>query len=77
MPRDIESFRKLATLGQHLIDLHLLKASRLEVAPTALRHRFEGEGDAVVSTLRYVGGHILCCYFLNFVKFYVKIEKNG
>ena len=58
LPRDIESFRKLATLGQHLIDLHLLKASRSEVAPTALRHRFEGEGDAVVSTLRYVGGHV-------------------
>ena len=58
LPTDIEHFRKLAALGQNLIDWHLLKASRPEVAPTAPQHRFEGEGEAVVSRVRYEGGHI-------------------
>ena len=62
LPRDLEYFRKLAALGQNLIDWHLLNASRPEVAPTARaglpRHRFEGEGDAVVSKVRYAGGHV-------------------
>ena len=62
LPSDIEYFRKLAALGQNLIDCHLLNASRPEVAPTARagrpRHRFEGEGDAVVSKVRYAGGHV-------------------
>ena len=58
LPKDIEYFRKLAALGQTLIDWHLLKALQPEVAPTAPRHRFEGEGDAVVSSVHYGGGHI-------------------
>ena len=63
LPKDIEHFRKLAALGQRLIDSHLLKdISRPEVAPTERgivpRHRFEGEGDAVVSKVRYAGGHV-------------------
>ena len=53
LPRDIEYFRKLAALGQNLINWHLLKD--VQISP---RHRFEGEGDAVVSTVRYAGGHV-------------------
>ena len=58
LPQDIEQFRTLAALGQRLMDWHLLKASRPEVAPTGRRvpavHRFEGEGDGVVGRVRYV-----------------------
>ena len=53
LPRDIEYFRKLAALGQNLIDWHLLKD--VQISPL---HRFEGEGDAVVSKVRYVDGHV-------------------
>ncbi len=53
LPQDIESFRKLATLGQSLINWHLLKD--VQISP---RHRFEGEGDAVVSKVHYAGGHV-------------------
>jgi predicted helicase len=53
LPRDIEYFRKLATLGQNLIDWHLLKD--VQISPL---HRFEGEGDAVVSKVRYADGHV-------------------
>ena len=48
MPQDIDQFRTLATLGQHLIDWHLLKDVQI---PT--RHRFEGEGEGVVSNIQY------------------------
>ena len=58
LPHDIEQFRTLAALGQRLIDSHLLKASRPEVAPTRRGvpavHRFEGEGDGVVGRVRYM-----------------------
>ena len=53
LPTDIEYFRKLAALGQNLINWHLLK--EVQGPP---RHRFEGEGDAVVSKVRYAGGHV-------------------
>ncbi len=53
LPTDIEYFRKLSTLGQSLIEWHLLKDV---YAPP--RHRFEGEGDGVVSKIRYEGGHV-------------------
>ena len=53
LPQDIEYFRKLAAFGQKLINWHLLKD--VQVSP---RHRFEGEGDAVVSKVRYTGGHV-------------------
>ena len=53
VPQDIEYFRKLAALGQNLITWHLLQDVQI---PT--RHRFEGEGDAVVSKVRYAGGHV-------------------
>ena len=61
LPRDIEHFRKLSVLGQELIDCHLLKASRLQIAPTGgtlPRHRFEGEGEGVVSRVHYVDGGV-------------------
>ena len=48
MPQDIDQFRTLATLGQRLIDWHLLKDMQI---PT--RHRFEGEGDGVIAKVRY------------------------
>ena len=58
MPQDIDQFRTLATLGQRLIDSHLLKdGSQLQVAPTRrgtlALHRFEGEGDGVIAKVRY------------------------
>ena len=53
LPQDIEGFRKLAALGQHLMDWHLLKD--VQIPP---RHRFEGEGGAVVSKVRYADGHV-------------------
>ena len=63
LPQDIEHFRTLAALGQRLIDSHLLNdISPAEVAPTGTRvptvHRFEGEGDGVVTQVRYSDGQI-------------------
>ena len=56
-PQDIDQFRTLATLGQRLIDAHLLKdRSRLAGTPTS--HRFEGEGNGVVGRVRYLDGQI-------------------
>ena len=48
MPQDIDQFRTLATLGQRLMDWHLLRNVQI---PT--RHRFEGEGDGVIAKVRY------------------------
>ena len=53
MPVDLDHFRRLSTLGQKLIDMHLLKN-----IPGPPRHRFEGEGDASVSKLVYRDGHV-------------------
>ena len=62
LPQDIEQFRTLAALGQRLMDCHLLKASRPEVAPTERGfpavHRFEGEGDGVIGRVRYMDGKV-------------------
>ncbi len=62
LPQDIEQFRTLAALGQRLMDCHLLKESRPEVAPTRrgapAAHRFEGEGDGVVAQVRYSDGQV-------------------
>ena len=62
MPQDLEQFRTLAALGQCLIDCHLLRESRPEVAPTGtpvpVVHRFEGEGDGVVAQVRYLDGRV-------------------
>ena len=53
LPQSLDQFRTLAALGQRLIDWHLLKD--VQIPP---RHRFEGEGDGVVSQVRYVGGRV-------------------
>ncbi len=47
LPNDTDHFHSLASLGQQLIDLHLLKNLP---QPT---HRFEGEGDNVVKNVRH------------------------
>ena len=57
LPRDIEHFRKLSALGQELIDWHLLKGAQSQIAPAGY-HRFEGEGEGVVSRIRYADGSI-------------------
>ena len=49
LPQDIEQFRTLAGLGQRLMDSHLLKD--VQASP---RHRFEGEGEGVVSKVSYL-----------------------
>ncbi len=53
LPQDIDQFHTLSALGQHLIDWHLLKD--VQIPP---RHRFEGEGDGIVSQVRYVDGRV-------------------
>ena len=53
LPRDLAQFRQLSALGQQLINVHLFRNVAM-----SLRHRFEGEGDAVVSKLRYAAGHV-------------------
>ena len=57
LPIDLEHFHRLSTLGQRLIDMHLLKN-----VPKPPRHRFEGKGSAAVSADRnypnYQNGHI-------------------
>ena len=51
--QDIDEFCILAEYGQELIDLHLLKDRNIPH-----RHLFEGEGDGVVSKLRYEDGNV-------------------
>ena len=53
LPQNIDQFRTLATLGQRLMDWHLLK----DVQTPAV-HRFEGEGDGVVGKVRYQAGKV-------------------
>ena len=53
LPQDIDSFFALAESGQELIDLHLLRDRNIPH-----RHRFEGEGDGVVSRPRYEDGKV-------------------
>ena len=52
LPKDIARFRKMAALGQALINWHL---GKIDIPP---RHRFEGEGEGVVSKIRYEDGNI-------------------
>ena len=57
LPENIDQFRTLAALGQRLMDSHLLKdVQRSEGTPAS--HRFEGEGDGVVSKPRYADGKV-------------------
>ena len=53
LPQGIDQFRALATLGQRLIDWHLLKDVQIPAV-----HRFEGEGDGVVEKARYLDGRV-------------------
>ena len=53
LPHDLDQFRTLAALGQQLMDWHLLKDVQI---PSM--HRFEGEGDGVVSQVRYLNGQV-------------------
>ena len=53
LPRNIEHFRQLSTLGQALIDSHLLKDRGI-----SHQHRFEGEGEGVVAKVRYADGAV-------------------
>ena len=54
LPPDMEHFRKLSALGGALSDWHLLKGG----SGAAPRHRFEGEGEGIVSQVRYVDGNV-------------------
>ena len=54
MPINLEHFRRLSTLGQRLIDMHLLK----NVPKPPRHHRFEGQGNGIVSKLTYRDGHV-------------------
>ena len=77
MPQDIEQFRTLAALGQRLIDCHLLKnVSRPEVAPTEgsgrALHRFEGEGDGVVSRVCYEDERV----WINTIQCFTDVPSN-
>ena len=74
--QDIDQFRTLAALGQRLIDWHLLKESRPEVAPTGIRspalHRFEGEGDGVVEKARYLDGRV----WINSTQYFTDVPED-
>ena len=53
LPQNVDQFRTLAGLGQRLMDWHLLKDVQVPVS-----HRFEGEGDGVVSQVQYSEGRV-------------------
>ena len=53
LPENIDQFRTLAAFGQRLMDWHLLKDVQIPAM-----HRFEGEGDGVVSKPRYADGKV-------------------
>ena len=77
LPQDIKQFRTLAALGQRLIDCHLLKnVSRPEVAPTEREaravHRFEGEGDGVVSRVRYEDERV----WINTIQYFTDVPEE-
>lgn len=78
LPEDIDQFRSLAVLGQELINWHLLKnVSRPEVVPTEERgtqptHRFEGEGDSVVSRPRYEDGKV----WINATQYFTEVPAE-
>ena len=66
LPADIDQFRALAALGQRLMDSHLLKDVQIPVV-----HRFEGEGDGVVSKPRYADGKV----WINDIQHFTDVSK--
>ena len=67
LPQDIEHFRTLAMLGQHLIDWHLLKDVQIPA-----RHRFEGEGDGVIEKARYLDGRV----WINSTQYFTDVPEE-
>ena len=67
LPQDIDQFRNLATLGQRLMDWHLLKDVHI---PT--RHRFEGEGDGVISKIQYADSKV----WINSTQYFTDVPKS-
>ncbi len=67
LPEDIDSFFALAESGQELIDLHLLKDKNIPH-----RHRFEGEGDSVVSKPRYEDGQV----WINATQYFTEVPAE-
>ena len=76
LPQDLDQFHTLAAFGQRLIECHLLKESRPEVAPTGTRnpavHRFEGEGDGVVAKVQYLDGQI----WINPTQYFTEVPEK-
>ena len=67
LPQDIDQFRKLATLGQRLMDWHLLRDVQVPVV-----HRFEGEGDGVVLKPRYEDGKV----WINDTQYFTDVSEE-
>ncbi len=67
LPQNIDQFRTLAALGQRLIDWHLLKDVQIPA-----RHRFEGEGDGVITKIRYEDNKI----WINPTQHFTDVPEN-
>ena len=67
LPQDIDQFRTLATLGQRLMDWHLLRDVQAPVV-----HRFEGEGDGVVLKPRYEDGKV----WINDTQYFTDVSEE-
>lgn len=67
LPQNIDHFRTLATLGQRLIDWHLLKDVQIPA-----QHRFEGEGDGVIGKARYLDG----CVWINPTQYFTDVPAE-
>ena len=67
LQEDIDSFFALAESGQELIDLHLLRDRNIPH-----RHRFEGEGDGVVSKVRYEDGKV----WINATQYFTEVPEE-
>ncbi|MDE0485293.1 MAG: N-6 DNA methylase [Candidatus Poribacteria bacterium] len=67
LPQNIDQFRKLAALGQELINWHLLKDVQ-----TPPRHRFEGEGEGKVSKVIYEDGKV----FINANQYFTDVPAE-
>ncbi|MCG9128573.1 N-6 DNA methylase [Candidatus Poribacteria bacterium] len=66
LPKDINHFRNLASLGQELINWHLVKDVQIPH-----HHRFEGEGNAVVTEFRYEDGSV----WINNTQYFTNVSE--